>query len=69
MTLFGQTFDGAQIAALVGLLASLIFWLMVLRNERASIRWFRKWEADRKARRDAELAAEDATRPKTGPWG
>lgn len=69
MTLFGQTFDGAQIAALVGLLASLAFWLMVFRNERAHIRWFRRWEADRKARRDAERAAQDDQRPKTGPWG
>ena len=70
MTLFGANFDGQQTMALVGLLATLVFWLFVLRNERRSIRWFRDWEATRKARRDAELAAQDhASRPKTGPWG
>ncbi|RZJ18992.1 MAG: hypothetical protein EON91_02930 [Brevundimonas sp.] len=69
MILFGQTFDGVQIAALAGLLATLVLWLGALRNERAHIRWFRRWEADRKARRDAEIAADDATRPGKGPWG
>ena len=76
MTLFGTTLDGAQISSLVGLLAALVFWVFVLRRERGYARWFRDWEAGRKARRDAELAAErgeapDAAAPskKTGPWG
>lgn len=69
MTLFGTTLDGAQLMSLVGLLATLVFWLFVLRNERRQIRWFRNWEARRKARRDAELAVGDPSRPKNGPWG
>ena len=75
MTLFGTTLDGAQIAALVGLLATLALWLIVLGRERGYAKWFRQWEADRKARRDAELAAEARANgeagdePKTGPWG
>lgn len=70
MSLFGTTLDGAQLMSLVGLLATLVFWLFVLRNERRQIRWFRDWEARRKARRDAELAVEDrVSGPKTGPWG
>ena len=43
-----------------------------LRDKMNYARWFKKWEADRKARRDAELAAEARERgegDKTGPWG
>ncbi len=78
MTLFGTTLDGVQIASLVGLLAALIYWMFVLRGEQNALSAFRKWEADRKARRDAEIAAEEAgvqaetppsTGPKRGPWG
>jgi len=76
MTLFGTTIDGAQITSLVGLLAVLALWLFALRGQRDYARWFRDWEAGRKARRDAELAAErgenpDPTSPsrKSGPWG
>ncbi|MGQ2991600.1 MAG: hypothetical protein ACT6RD_11130 [Brevundimonas sp.] len=69
MTLFGTTLDGAAIASLCGLLATLFLWVFALRGERSRIRWFRDWEAQRKARRDAEIEAEQASRPKTGPWG
>ena len=70
MTLFGTTLDGAQIAALVGLLATLALWLIVLGRERGYARWFRQWEADRKARRDAENGVTpEQKRKRTGPWG
>ena len=70
MTLFGTTLDGAQIAGLVGLLATLALWLVVLGRERGYAKWFRQWEADRKARLDAEngVTAPEKRDP-TGPWG
>lgn len=77
MNVFGTTLDGAAIASLCALLATLFLWIFVLRGERSQIRWFRDWEAARKARRDAELAAEQAKSPaqgkvedtRRGPWG
>ena len=66
MTLFGYQMDAQQITALVSLLAVLALWLVVLGRERRYARWFRQWEADRKARRDAEIAQHE---PKRGPWG
>lgn len=75
MTLFGRTFDGQEVAALVFMLAALILWIGVYRGERGWASWFKRWEAGRKARRQAELATEhkgdgpssrDAPR---GPWG
>ena len=72
MTLFGTTLDAQQIAGLVSLLVLLAFWLVVLGRERAYARWFKQWEADRKARRDAELANEAGVPPPgdpKGPWG
>lgn len=77
MTLFGQTIDGQQLFGLISLLTVLVFWIFVLRRERGYARWFRQWEADRKARRDAEIRAEGGTPnarrpdggPKRGPWG
>jgi len=80
LTLFGTTLDGVQIASLVGLLAALVYWVFVLRGEQNALTAFRKWEADRKARREAEIAAEQgegqaetlqppSTGPKRGPWG
>jgi len=75
LTLFGTPLDAQKIAALVGLLTALVYWIFVLRNERSGLTAFRKWEADRKARRDAEIAAEEVGTPppapgeKRGPWG
>lgn len=69
MTLFGTTLDAAAVASLCGLLATLMLWIIALRGERNHIRWFRDWEAKRKARRDAEIAGEQNERPRTGPWG
>ncbi|PZU00084.1 MAG: hypothetical protein DI624_03565 [Brevundimonas sp.] len=64
-----------QIFQLVSLLTVLALFSFSLRGHLNHARWFRRWEADRKARRDAELAAEarqngqDGDAPKTGPWG
>jgi hypothetical protein len=70
MTLFGTTLDGTQIAMLVGLLATLALWLVVLGRERGYARWFRQWEADRKARREAEQrGAPPSDSERRGPWG
>lgn len=72
MTLFGTPLDAQQIAGLISLLVLLAFWLVVLRRERGYARWFRQWEADRKARREAELARETPPTPpgeRKGPWG
>lgn len=69
MTLFGTTLDGAQIAALVGLLATLALWLVILGRERGYAKWFRQWEADRKARLEAEQGKSEPKRERTGPWG
>ncbi len=71
MTVFGTTLDPAQITGLVGLLATLALWLIILNRQRGYVRWFRRWEADRKARLDAErgVRAPEQTRKKTGPWG
>jgi len=70
MTLFGQTFAPEQIASLAFLLMALVLWIMVYRGERNWTRWFRGWEAERKARREAEIRGETGeTRPPTGPWG
>ena len=62
-----------QIVQLVSVLAVLALVSFSLRGHMNYARWFKKGEADRKARRDAELAAEaretDPDAPKTGPWG
>ena len=69
MTLFGTTLDGAQIAALVGLLATLALWIIVLGRVRGYARWFRQWEGERKARFEAEQGPAKPERERTGPWG
>lgn len=72
MTLFGRTLGGEEIASLVFLLMALVVWLMAWRGERNWTKWFRGWEADRKARREAQLAGERGDPPSgapRGPWG
>lgn len=75
MTLFGTTLDGPAIVALVGLLLALVLLGMRLKGDRNYWRWFKQWEAERKARRDAEQARErgedpaSANEPPRGPWG
>jgi hypothetical protein len=71
MTLFGTTLDGGQITALVGLLATLALWLIILGRERGYARWFKRWEAERKARHDAErgVSTPPSDQERRGPWG
>lgn len=69
MTIFGRTFDGQEIASLVSLLLVLVLWLMAYRGERNWSRWFKSWEGDRKARRDAEIRGENGEDPKDAPKG
>ncbi len=75
MTLFGRTFDGQEIASLVSLLLVLVLWISVWRGNKRESEWLRTWNAERKARRDAEIAAENGevapsekSEPR-GPWG
>jgi hypothetical protein len=73
LTVFGRTLDSQDIASLVFLLMVLVLWVGAWRGERRWTVAFRQWEADRKARREAEVAAE-GTDPSTppsrgGPWG
>ena len=66
---------GRQILLPAMLLLVLVLFAMNYRSERGYGQWFKQWEAERKARRDAELAAERGEdqassdgRPR-GPWG
>ncbi|WEK38840.1 MAG: hypothetical protein P0Y50_09790 [Candidatus Brevundimonas colombiensis] len=61
-----------QTFQLISMLAVLGLFCFSLRDKMNYARWFKTWEAARKARRDAELAAEARERgetDKTGPWG
>jgi len=73
LTLFGRTFDGPEIASLISMLLVLVLWISVWRGNRRQTEWFRTWNAERKARREAEIAAEggvpsEKSEPR-GPWG
>ncbi|MDP1913413.1 hypothetical protein [Brevundimonas sp.] len=76
MTLFGRTFDGTEIASLASMLLVLVLWISVWRGNRRESHWLKTWNAERKARREAEIAAEggeprspsEKSEPR-GPWG
>ncbi|MFN4288092.1 MAG: hypothetical protein ACK4E3_06315 [Brevundimonas sp.] len=70
MTLFGTTIEPQQLMALIMLLTLIAFWSVVLMRERAWEKWYREWEAQRKARRQAQVGRtpDDPNRPR-GPWG
>jgi len=71
LNLFGKALGPEELTSLAFMLALLAFWSVVLVRERRAERWFKSWEAGRKARRDAEIAAEGGPprgEPK-GPWG
>lgn len=71
MTLFGTTLGAEQIASLVALLAILVLWIAALGREQGYARWFKSWEAARKARHDAErgIRSPPSDKPRNGPWG
>lgn len=70
MTLFGRTFDAQELAYLVFLVLALVLWIGAYRGERNWARWFRSWNADRKARREAENGvAPPPPGESRGPWG
>lgn len=77
MTLFGRTLGPEEISGLVFMLMLLVIWIGALRQEMRWTRWFRNWEAERKTRREAELALERGEQPQPpsssnsprGPWG
>lgn len=73
MTVFGRTFDGQEIATLIGLLLALGMWIAVWLGNRRDSQWFKTWNDQRKARREAEIAAQGGTPPEKseprGPWG
>jgi hypothetical protein len=75
LTLFGRTFDGQEIASVISLLLVLVLWIGVWRGDIRETRWLKTWNAERKARRDAQIAAENgegSTPEKSeprGPWG
>jgi len=65
--------DGHQIFQHVTLLGVLALFMVSLGGHMAHRAWFKRWEADRKARREAELdrdvSAPSQDRPRRGPWG
>lgn len=71
MTIFGTTLDGGQIASVVLLLATLALWVGAFGQERNYSRWFKEWEAGRKARHEAQNGgtSKSPDKPRTGPWG
>ena len=70
MTLFGTTLGGAEIASLVAMLATLVLWFGVLRNQRSQTDWIRRKLAEREAKNRADV---DQTPPgppdPQRPWG
>ena len=70
MTLFGRTFDAQEISYLVFMILALVLWIGAWRGERSWARWIRGWNADRKARREAETGTPPPPpgEPR-GPWG
>lgn len=70
MTVFGRTLDGQELFALASLLTLLVFWFFVLRRERDYGRWFKQWEANRRAQRQGQDGNTAGPRGKPrGPWG
>ena len=54
----------------LGMLLVLALWIAVWRGNRRETDWLKSWNAQRKARREAEIAAESGGpgEPR-GPWG
>ncbi|RZJ38350.1 MAG: hypothetical protein EON87_20940 [Brevundimonas sp.] len=70
MTLFGTTLGGAEIASLVAMLATLVLWFGVLRNQRGQTDWIRRRLAEREAKEEAGSSpAPDGPPDPRRPWG
>jgi hypothetical protein len=70
VTLFGTTFGGAEIASLVAMLATLVLWFGVLRNQRSNTDWIRRKLAEREAKEQAEADPTPTGPPDPRrPWG
>lgn len=69
MNLFGRELDPQAIAGLVALIATLVLWVGVLISQKREVRWFKAWEARRKAEREGEQPTEKPRRDGQGPWG
>lgn len=69
MNLFGHELDAQAIAGLVAMIATLVLWVGVLVGQRREVRWFKAWEARRRAEREDGRPAEKPRREGQGPWG
>ena len=71
MTLFGTHLDGAGVASLVAMLAMLVLWFGVLRNQRGHTEWIRRRLAEREQKAKAEAATQAPRSPPDPqrPWG
>lgn len=67
--------DPQGVASFIFLSMTLILWIGAWRGERRWLKSFREWEAQRRARRLAEEAANGgpaaspSDAPRKGPWG
>ena len=70
MNLFGTNLGGAEIASLVAMLATLVLWFGVLRNQRGQTDWIRRKLAERENKQKAEADPTPAPPPDPRrPWG
>ena len=69
MTLFGTTLGGAEIASLVAMLATLVLWFGVLRNQRGQTDWIRRKLAEREAKEAAADQTPAGPPDPRRPWG
>lgn len=68
MNLFGRDLDPQAIAGLVAMLATLVLWIGVLIGQRREVRWFRAWQAKRRAEAPPAPRAERDPNAPRGPW-
>ena len=70
MNLFGANLGGPEIASIVAMLATLVLWFGVLRNQRAQTDWIRRKLAEResKDKGEATQTPEGPPDPRR-PWG
>lgn len=70
MNLFGTTLGGPEIASIVAMLATLVLWFGVLRNQRAQTDWIRRKLAEREEKQKVEEIPPPAGPPDPRrPWG